>query len=882
MGKHASHALIGRYVYLHYLRDRQILSDRKLDRWGIQPSAVFGREATLEGFRRLWEHLSEWLNGDVFPLDLDAPGSPRQKHLQLVAAVFMGDEPSGGGSLQLHLDFKAYDFSHIPVETLSVVYEQFLHMPDGSDGTTAARKTGAYYTPIPVVNFVLAELEDNLPLEEGRRILDPSCGSGAFLVQCYRRLVEKKFPPGTSPTPADLEELLTEHIFGVDSDPDACNVAELNLILALLDNVDPPDLEGGTGGFKLPALRNRNIFPDNFFGSDSQWRQMHANTKFDWIVGNPPWKLLPTSGDNVDRAALEWVAANANERPVSNLQVAQAFAWEAAEFATPEGEIALLLPAMVLFEKSKSFRKAFFKRMTVRAVANLANLRRVLFARRAVAPATAIFYAQRSSAEQGEQQDDECVSCYSPFIANQEATRPLAKGEKSESWSLVVNASEIRDIRLGDIADGSMLPWKLAMWGSHLDGRLLRAVSRRFLALREMESEGVVAMSQGLELRQAPTESTTEEEETKQEGKRKETLEAVAEVIGKNELEMEALKGARRLFSIPEGALKKIGKERAFARKRGGVATPLSVCRPPHIIVSAARNFAIYTEEFVVVPPRQIGIVSPSGDNDLLKALCLFLNSDFAYCHQFLYSPQLGIERGRATLDALKQLPVPELTGADLAEWCDLHSRLAAASAEALRASNGELFHPLGSEQQREDFKCLLRELNHLVNEALGLDHRAEAMVHDLVNVRCKLDDGAVGAAAVRQPNRQEMEAYAERMKCELDAFIGDELPKQHQVTVFHDGRSGIVQVELTKDLKGTAQPEVVRAGENAAKYMERIRRRLQVKQSQWVYFNRNLRIYEGPSTFVFKPMQRLHWTQSQAMIDAGEIIAETLSGVGD
>ena len=50
----------------------------------------------------------------------------------------------------------------------------------------------------------------------------------------------------------------------------------------------------------------------------------------------------------------------------------------------------------------------------------------------------------------------------------------------------------------------------------------------------------------------------------------------------------------------------------------------------------------------------------------------------------------------------------------------------------------------------------------------------------------------------------------------------------------------------------------------------------------QWLYFERNLRVYEGRKTYLFKPMQRFHWTESQALTDASEIIAETLSGVGE
>ena len=183
-----AHALIGKFVYLRYLRDRKILSDRKLSRWGISPADVFSRKAKLDSFRDINQHLDDWLNGAIFPLEANAI---RSSHLQLVAGVFSGDSPQG----QLHLDFQPYDFSYIPIETLSVIYEQFLHSPEKGK-LSRGRKVGAYYTPLPLVNYMLNELEMRRPLVEGMRVFDPSCGSGAFLVQCYRALIEKRLSNG--------------------------------------------------------------------------------------------------------------------------------------------------------------------------------------------------------------------------------------------------------------------------------------------------------------------------------------------------------------------------------------------------------------------------------------------------------------------------------------------------------------------------------------------------------------------------------------------------------------------------------------------------------------------------------------------------------------
>ena len=48
-------------------------------------------------------------------------------------------------------------------------------------------------------------------------------------------------------------------------------------------------------------------------------------------------------------------------------------------------------------------------------------------------------------------------------------------------------------------------------------------------------------------------------------------------------------------------------------------------------------------------------------------------------------------------------------------------------------------------------------------------------------------------------------------------------------------------------------------------------------RRNQWLYFNRNLRIYDGSRTYILKPPQRLYWTETQAMQDAGEIIADSI-----
>ena len=203
---------------------------------------------------------------------------------------------------------------------------------------------------------------------------------------------------------------------------------------------------------------------------------------------------------------------------------------------------------------------------------------------------------------------------------------------------------------------------------------------------------------QGRDLRvHEDAEEPTERDNDLDEGKtkKKAKLDEVAEVRGQRKLDMKSLDRVRRLFRFSEEHLPPVlsgkGKEADEGWCREGRGNlPLTVCRPPHVIVSETRNFAVYSDKFIVVPPRQIGIVSVDGNKQLLKALALYLSSDFALYHQFFTATHFGVQRAIASLSALRQIPIPllALSPAELARWEALHDRLAATQPRLLPDSN--------------------------------------------------------------------------------------------------------------------------------------------------------------------------------------------------
>jgi hypothetical protein len=88
------------------------------------------------------------------------------------------------------------------------------------------------------------------------RVLDPACGSGAFLVHVLERLAEARRAAGEDAPIAELRrDVLAQSIFGVDRNPTAVWLCELRLWLSVVIELDEAD------PMRVPPLPNldRNI-----------------------------------------------------------------------------------------------------------------------------------------------------------------------------------------------------------------------------------------------------------------------------------------------------------------------------------------------------------------------------------------------------------------------------------------------------------------------------------------------------------------------------------------------------------------------------------------------------------------------------------------------
>lgn len=137
-----------------------------------------------------------------------------------------------------------YDFAQVDSDLLGTVYNAYVERHE-------KKKQGQYYTPIPIVDFILDEVgwQNKAMIGDQKRLIDPACGSGTFLVRAAKRLMDAyRDASGSFSDPQTVLSKVRDKIYGFDLNPFACYLSEVNLLIQVLDAVRAlPESERRTG-----------------------------------------------------------------------------------------------------------------------------------------------------------------------------------------------------------------------------------------------------------------------------------------------------------------------------------------------------------------------------------------------------------------------------------------------------------------------------------------------------------------------------------------------------------------------------------------------------------------------------------------------------------
>jgi len=835
LNPHIRHALIGKYVYLRYLKDRGILTPEWLATRNIEKESIFGSNATRLGLKQLVDALEERFNGKVFPLDLEGPDAPPDAAIRLVARAFSGKQIRTG---QLAL-FDPYDFRFIPVAMLASIYEQFLE---------DRRKKGAYYTPQPLAEYLFCELNDHKQLKPYFKVLDPSCGSGTFLVTVYQKLIQivQDQQLGKPLEPEQLADLLM-HIYGVEREEDACYVTEFSLLLALLTHIEPPELHKNEQ-FRFPVLHNTQIYHCDFFDEESVFAK--SNLMFDWIIGNPPWFELEKGElkeEKEEKHVRTWIHRHSRNRPVPDSRVSDAFSWRVTDFTLTDGMIGLLLPAKTLFNyKSQRFRKAFFQANRVERITNFSNLQHILFPNSDAPTTTFIYRKRKCTLEDGVLEDAQPIVHNGPFLANQKA---MATSQQKEAWLLTINGSEIKIVESSEAERGEASTWKMALWGTNRDNRMLTRFQNQFpktFGQLVLEKSPTWHFSEGPQLRY---------EEAKEE------TDHVPELEGMPLLDVDALNKAKNRLTISDNCVSLLPKSRCYVRK--GRLIPIKICKPPHLFIHSSWNCIVFSEDYLIIPPRQWGLASTDEkDADFLRALSIYFSSTLVEYFLFFKTPSRGIERDTLTKKDVEKIPIPTFSKDQIARLADFQKSLVDLEHRGVIVNSSDIQF----------------ELDQIVMDALVIPKQLMQQARDFIEIRYSLNDGKVASTnAIRKPAKAELQVYGELLSRELDTFT-QRRGIRHKVDLCQSGEFVLCSIEFVRATEPVEVQVWLEGDKTLPSFWKDVWKMAQERFSQWVYVQRELKIFEYSRIFVLKPARLIEWSRTQAFNDSASLIADILT----
>lgn len=479
--------LIGRFLYLYALLDRELIPNDWLRPYGGIDSFVRDTESlTAERCWNLFDAIDHLLNGTVFPIKENQRHSVSDTHVRALRdCLKLGHLFDGAGQQISFLDF---DLSTIQTETLSAIYEDFIDAENrGRD--SSKRADGAFYTPPYLVDFLIDRVDENRPITAGVTILDGTAGSGAFLVAAFRRILEQSLVETNCRTlPAtSLQKLLLASIFGIEKNASALAVAAFSLYLTMLDYADPAEvakfLKGKCSDKLFPLLIGRNLLCEDIF--DTRGAKPSAwPSKFSVILGNPPWNKIQ---DVTPRS--QEVLSKYKDKIDGNEAAEAVLLTLVDRYIQSDGIAALVIPTKSLVGPSaKRFPITVSSEYTICGIANLSHLRYRLF-EDARQPASILILANHSPSPTS------TLWTYSPL-------RPqLIIDNKGDTWFLSLERSRVEYVRQQLLArdrDTLFAQLMLKPIDRHLRGYINDQIeNRRFTALGDWLSEENLSFDRG-------------------------------------------------------------------------------------------------------------------------------------------------------------------------------------------------------------------------------------------------------------------------------------------------------------------------------------------------------------------------------------------------
>lgn len=474
--KNISNALIGRIIFIRYLIDRKVSIGFRKEKEKLSNDDFIKILGSYTESYELFRYLKsdKGFNGDWFPILKNEEIIVKDLHLKILQNLINGyDFDKKQGTL-----FNFYNFSIIPIEFISNVYESFI-------GEEEQSKNGAYYTPTFLVDYILKYTIDDFfkknPNKYDCKVLDPACGSGIFLVETLRKLINQfEKIKKRKILPKEIVKLVKDNIYAIDKDRNAILISVFSLYLTMIDYQNPKDIES----FKFPYLMeggknpNPNFFEDDFFNTDAKYNKILKNENIDFIIGNPPYGKGTIQKDSF----VERYIKN-NNFNVGNRDIVQPFMLRIKDFSHNSTKVGFIITSKILYNlKAREFRiNHFFKHFKVEHILELSSVRKEIF-ENADVPVSIIFYKNSKEKEVLQNEINYISIKPSPFFNSLKL--------------LFITKNDYKKVLQSKLLEHDYL-WKILLYGSYLDFNFIKRLNTNYNKIQKLIDEKQLLKYQG-------------------------------------------------------------------------------------------------------------------------------------------------------------------------------------------------------------------------------------------------------------------------------------------------------------------------------------------------------------------------------------------------
>ncbi len=904
-------SFLGRLIFTCYLIDRGIiilddynlLSELKIKSL-LELFELNSKSEIRKCLNILFSSLKEDFNGSMFEDDFQSELSMlKNSDFILLRKFLQGQETD---SSQMVLGFWAYDFSIIPVETISAIYEALLGIENPED----KRSKGAFYTPRHLAEMVVDEAVSNLQTSTllDKSFLDPSCGSGIFLVTLFNRMADEWYQNNKSLDDKikikELTKLLRENLYGIDINPTACRITCFSLYVAFLDQFEPRYLHKlqNNNGKILPKLLayadqqwqnidDASIFQGNFFQHD-----LPIHSSFDVIIGNPPW---PGRTSKPDKILIQWLEDEEHnpllrDPEISKQktyrksifypsdQVAHAFMWKVLLHLKKSGNCCMLLPSEVLLNKTDIFQKEWFKRSTVYKIIQLADYRRLLF-EKAIRPC----FITRFNSNR-------------PDINVHEIDYVVPKylGQDPVVGKIPVAPDDCITIFLKELIDSAEKKTASALWKSRYSG-----TPRDWRLIHYLQNLPTLDQLAG----------KPKSDKSWKKGKgfqiwykagyelNPSTYGDPKPIPGKlNDLFIEATDQNAKFIILSNDCITlqnklettrykdpKLSDSKRHASLKGFRRSPdKCIFAPPLVLINKGFTRFLFADFFVFYQDSVTGISGPTEDKDLLMFFSVYAQSRLASYFQYHTSGSWGIERTEVKLHELLRLPfpTPDSMGMNKKKAQQVIKKIAS-KLQAFKKELEDLYQDYKTpvlhgdtfdEVRHKKSQNLSQELEPLVYDYFGLTQEEIALIEDTCGIYAKSatpDRYGKPIKTLQRTTKNDRLQYSEWICNTFNSWMLDAWQPDHPSFFFcaestKFNKLGQVLITLCKTnsrRKGVAvnheSPEMVNA-------LKRISDASSSERGSLSYL-RGIVFAENNKIHILKPDMLGKWTRTAALNDA-------------